>query len=59
MPSLICSKVPESMMNLLLDIHLLIWAMGAPLRLPKGLASTGNLACCAAPWWKGGGRKSL
>ena len=26
-------------MNLLLDTHLLVWAMGAPERLPQGLAS--------------------
>jgi PIN domain nuclease of toxin-antitoxin system len=43
-------------MHLLLDTHLLIWAMGSPQRLPRGLTdmlkdSAHNLLCSVASLW--------
>jgi len=36
-PSPISLKGREPAMHLLLDTHLLVWAMGSPQRLPEGL----------------------
>lgn len=47
-------------MQLLLDTHLLVWAMGSPERLPAGLVAMLedplNTPCCAAPCWIAAGR---